>query len=993
MSRQFSRSCRRLSVASLSIAAVLVSLFVCQASGTATLSPASLTLSPSNLSGGSPSTGTVTLSGPAPTGGLVVALASSDTAVAAVSVSLSVAAGKTTGTFSVTTKTVVGVQSLTITAVAGGVSRTANLIVNPVGVTPITVDVTKNQHAINPNVYGVAFAPTAQVLSDLNVPLNRSGGNSTSTYNWLLNADNKSNDWYFESIGYPSSVAGEQGDTFIAASKAGNAQAMLTIPTIGWVANLAAGRAKLDSFSQAKYGAQTAVDPYWSDAGNGILKSTNQNVTGNNPKDACVPSDAVFQGKWMDHLVQKWGKASAGGLKYYLMDNEPSIWQATHRDVHPVGQKMAEERDAILTYGAAVKSRDASALVAGPEEWGWTGYFYSGYDQQWGATHNWQAPFPDQTAAGGMYYLPWLLDQIHKSDVAAGKRTLDVFTVHCYPQSGEFGSDVSTAMQLLRNKSTRCLWDPNYVDQSWIGTSGPASEQGKVQLIPRIKGWVAQYYPGTLTGITEYNWGAESHINGATAQADILGIFGREGLDLACRWTTPAAGLPTYNAIKMYRNYDGARSTFGDTSVIATVPNPDNLAAFGATRTKDGALTVMVVNKVLSGPTPVSVQVAGFAHPGAAQVWQLTAANQISRQPDVSFTGTVLSTTVPAQSITLFVLASAPQPFTDLTTASPASVYAGAAVSIQSKITNNGSAVAGAVVTLTVVNKASAIVSSKAWTAQAFSGRQTQTCNWSMTAPAATGAYVVRVKVTGATGTPVYCSNDTAAAFTVNPAPTVPAFTATAIPSPASVAGGAPVTIAAQITDTGAAMTGGVVDLEVYDSGGNKVGQQFWQTESFTAGQAKTYPWNWTAPATTGAYTIKIGVFGPNWTPDYLWVDNAGTIQVSGAAAPSFATSATANPASVAGGASTAITTTVTDKGGPMTGGVVMVQVYDPSWNVVGQQQWQSETFAAGQARTYTWNWTAPATPGTYVIMTGTYGPNWTPQYTWNGNAGTITVH
>ena len=58
-----------------------------------------------------------------------------------------------------------------------------------------------------------------------------------------------------------------------------------------------------------------------------------------------------------------------------------------------------------------------------------------------------------------------------------------------------------------------------------------------LMLIPRMKGWVASYYPGTKIGITEYNWGAEGYINGATAQADILGIFGREGLDLATRWT------------------------------------------------------------------------------------------------------------------------------------------------------------------------------------------------------------------------------------------------------------------------------------------------------------------------------------------------------------------------------------------------------------------------------------------------------------------------
>ena len=51
---------------------------------------------------------------------------------------------------------------------------------------------------------------------------------------------------------------------------------------------------------------------------------------------------------------------------------------------------------------------------------------------------------------------------------------------------------------------------------------------------------------------------------------------------MGARWTTPASSTPTYKAMKMYRNYDGNRSTFGDTSVAASVPNPDNVAAFAA---------------------------------------------------------------------------------------------------------------------------------------------------------------------------------------------------------------------------------------------------------------------------------------------------------------------------------------------------------------------------------------------------------------------------
>jgi O-glycosyl hydrolase len=141
------------------------------------------------------------------------------------------------------------------------------------------------------------------------------------------------------------------------------------------------------------------------------------------------------------------------------------------------------------------------------------------------------------------------------------------------------------------------------------------------------------------------------------AQADILGIFGREGLDIAARWTTPASSTPTYKAMKMYRTYDGNKSTFGDTSVAATVSNPDTVAGFAGQRSADGALTVMVISKYLSGNTPATINLANFAHSGTAQVWQLTAANTINRLADVGFSGNSFGVTLPPQSITLFVVA------------------------------------------------------------------------------------------------------------------------------------------------------------------------------------------------------------------------------------------------------------------------------------------------------------------------------------------------
>jgi hypothetical protein len=517
----------------------------------------------------------------------------------------------------------------------------------------IQIDAQLNQHPISPLVYGVAFA-TSNQLADLNCPLNRSGGNAETSYNWQLNAHNHAADWYFESIDDGSATAGASADDFVANSKNGGAQPMITIPMIGWAPKLGPQRGKLASYSISKYGLQAANDWQWyPDAGNGIVTNTTAPITTNDKNDANVPVDSNFESGYVQHLMSTWGASTNGGVHYYLMDNEHSIWHSTHQDVHPVGATMQEIRDKFLDYAGMIKSNDPAALICAPEEWGWSGYFYSGYDQQYGGQYGWSY-LPDRSTNGGWNYLPWLLNQLHQRATNTNQRLLDYFTVHCYPQSGEFSSDISTSTQLLRNRSTRSLWDTNYVDASWINSV--------VELIPRLKSWVAAYYPGTKTGITEYNWGGEANINGATTQADLFGIFGREGLDLATRWTTPDASTPTYKAMKMYRNYDGLRSGFGDTSVSASDPNPDNVSTFAALRSSDGALTVMVINKQLSANAGATLNLTNFLSAGTAQVWQLTASNVISRLSDISFIGNSLSNSLPSQSVTLLVLPAGARP-------------------------------------------------------------------------------------------------------------------------------------------------------------------------------------------------------------------------------------------------------------------------------------------------------------------------------------------
>jgi hypothetical protein len=515
------------------------------------------------------------------------------------------------------------------------------------GPVTISVDAAANVHPISPYIYGVAF-PTAQQLKDLNFTVNRMGGNGETRYNWKVNSYNSGQDWYFTSNPSGDLTPAKSIDDTVATDKSLGVQTMVTLSMIGWVAKIVSPSVTLYSFSVKKFGPQQATDPTVPDAGNGI-KPDGTPLVGADPNDANVPSDVDFQKGLVQHLIAKWGKSSQGGVRFYIMDNEPSLWSGNHRDVHPTPSTSKEVADDIISYGSMVKSLDPDAKIVAPEEWGWGGYLGSGADGDYSKAHNWTSDTPDRASRGGMDNMPWILDYIHKHDLAAGKRTIDYFTAHIYPQGGEGGDDVSPKIELLRNRSTRSLWDPNYVDESWI--------HKPVMLIPRLKKWVDDYYPGTKVGITEYNWGASKSMSGATAEADILGIFGREGLDLATMWTTPDESTPTFNAMRMYRNYDGKNSAFGSIGVSDTPSsNPDDLSSFAAIRRSDHALTVMVVNKDLTGDAPVTIDLAHFSAGPAAQQWQLASTNPIARLADVPISGGSLRATVPAQSVTLFVV-------------------------------------------------------------------------------------------------------------------------------------------------------------------------------------------------------------------------------------------------------------------------------------------------------------------------------------------------
>jgi len=236
---------------------------------------------------------------------------------------------------------------------------------------------------------------------------------------------------------------------------------------------------------------------------------------------------------------------------------------------------------------------------------------------------------------------------------------VDYLDLHYYPQSNGVSQSPAgnSATQALRLRSTRSLWDPAYVDESWIGGAG--WESGIVRLIPRMKEWVNTNYPGTKLAITEYNWGALDHINGVVTQADVLGLFGREGLDLATMWGPPTTTQPVAYAFRLYLNYDGQHHTFGDISVRATSADQGRVAVYAAQRSSDQALTIMVINKSLTQTLTSSIGLSNTDPITRAAVYRYSAANlnAIIWQADQPIASGSFSVTLPAASITLFVTA------------------------------------------------------------------------------------------------------------------------------------------------------------------------------------------------------------------------------------------------------------------------------------------------------------------------------------------------
>ena len=533
----------------------------------------------------------------------------------------------------------------------------------------LTIDAGSGRHAISAYIYGINYDQNQ--IPDINPSIIRWGGDATSQYNWQTGNTNSGSDWYFINGNQNSGTNAPDFDTFFSTNHAAGVQTIGTIPINGWVAKDGGSC----GFSIKKYGAQQKTDPYNSDCGNGIAtdgKTPIAQEKPTDPTDADVAVSPAFMQDWVAHMVTTAGSTANGGVAIWQLDNEPVWWSGVHQNIHPLDTDFDEVWTKGRDFAQAVKAADPTAKVAGPITSGWWDLFFSKVDltSGWGSGPNfvyWGNPV-DRIAHGNQDFVAWYLQQFANYEKQNGQRLLDYFDIHGYmPGTGADATDA--ASDAARFESTRVFWDETFTPpgtNEYILNTPPNSYNNPnapcVCLIPRMRNWVTSNYPGTKLSITEYNLGAQSDINGALAETDLLGIFGREGLDVAVLW--PFLGYPdiplnapiTY-AFRLYRNYDGAKGIFGDAGVSALSADQSQLSVYAAQRTSDGALTVMVINKTGNDLTS-SVSLANFSPQSTAKVFSYSAAslNAIQPQPNQAITATGFSAKLPANSATLFVI-------------------------------------------------------------------------------------------------------------------------------------------------------------------------------------------------------------------------------------------------------------------------------------------------------------------------------------------------
>jgi hypothetical protein len=461
----------------------------------------------------------------------------------------------------------------------------------------VVVDVNR-QTPISPYIYGANSPDWAH----MSVPftLARQGGNRMTAYNWETNASNAGSDYHNQNDGYmgSSDESGWTVRTFLEATQSHGAAAILTVPTAGYVS--ADKKGDGDVINTPNY-----------------LETRFLKSLARKPGKFVYPPDVTDRAVYQDEFVVWIEKIKSSNTPvWFMLDNEPDLWGSTHSRIWLKNPTYAQIIANNIEFAKAIKDVAPKALIFGPANYGWAGF------------HSFQGA-PD---AQGRDFLDTYLSAL--SAAGQDRRLLDVLDVHWYPEAK--GDNVrvtensdSPGVSAARIQAPRSLWDPTYVENSWIEQ---ATNNKPIALIPTIQNQIAEHYPGTKFSISEYNYGGNKSISGAIAQADVLGIFGRYGLFAACNWGISPNDTAEIAGFNSFLNFDGKGAKFGDLGLAVRGETPAETSVYAALDSHNQhRLTVVAINKT-NLARPMRILLKGFS-PVSANGYTVSASSLTEPTP------------------------------------------------------------------------------------------------------------------------------------------------------------------------------------------------------------------------------------------------------------------------------------------------------------------------------------------------------------------------
>lgn len=515
----------------------------------------------------------------------------------------------------------------------------------------VTVTVDPNQtKSISPWIYGINSY--SGVPNPPHVTFDRAGGNRWTAYNWENNFSNAGSDfgpYSNDTFLSGSSTPAEAVRSFIAGDHTAGLASLMTVQLQGLVSADANGNVSVVSPpDMTRF--KTVVDKKSSVSGAPF--TTTPPTTDAN----------VYMDEFLWALDQKFSGQNIFGASptlptFVSLDNEPELWNSTHLEVqghNPVTSDAYITKTIDLTK--ALKDQFPDVVIFGPVHYGFQGIY------------NWQDELLNATPTGSNWFPDKYLQAMQTASNTYGKPLVDVYDIHWYPEVYDSantriismsGTSLSAADVQLIVQAPRDLWDPTYND---AGNSNPwiynELGQAPVQIIPRLQAKIDAEFPAMKgLAITEYEGGGWNHIAGTIAEADMLGIFGVQGLYAAAFW--PPSGTYDYAlaGFRAFRGFDGASANFGDTSLAATSSDISKVAVYAS---EDTATSGRVVFVAINRSTASQVtSIAGMTLSGTASIYQMTASSAQGQTPvhpvlvgTMSVSGTSLQLTLPALSVT-----------------------------------------------------------------------------------------------------------------------------------------------------------------------------------------------------------------------------------------------------------------------------------------------------------------------------------------------------